>query len=192
MKKLIAAATLIALVNLLTGCASTGGTGHPISPPGDPAGPTDAIQAFAFPELKLITTEGKSFTGKLTRLQGDTVTLRPFPYWNIPEIQIPLDLLHLIELTGSEGHAGSGFFAGFNILFIGTGAYGAATSRYNTNFQNATVAAGIVGLVGGLVGFVIGALGDAAKGSKINFYELPESAKRPAILKIMGRAGSRP
>jgi len=189
MKKLIATATLITLVNLLTGCASRGGMGNPIAPPG---GPDGAIQANLFPEIKLITTEGKSFTGKLTQLQRDTVTLRPFPYWNIPEVPIPINGIHLIELTGSEGHVGSGFFTGFSLLFIITGGIGAATSKYNTNFQWAAMGSGLAGLVGGLVGLVIGAVSDATKLSKIKFYELPDREKRPAILKIMGRLGSRP
>jgi len=189
MKKLIAVATLIALVNLLTGCASTGGIGYPISPPG---GPTESIQATSFPEVKVITTEGRSFTGKLTRIQGDTVTLRPFPYWNIPEIPIPIDGIHLVEVTGSEGHAGSGFFRGFSLLFIITGGIGAATSKYNTDFQLAALGAGAVGLVGGLIGLAAGAVGDATKATKLKFYEMSGPAKRPALLKIMGRAGSRP
>jgi hypothetical protein len=184
MKKLIATATLIALVDLLTGCASTGGTEYPIFAPG---GPEDAVQASVFPELKLITTDGNSYTGKLTRLQGDTVTLRPYPYWNIPEVSIPLGGIHLIELTGSEGHAGSGFAAGFSAFFILTGGLGAATSKYNRDFQWAAVGSGLAGLIGGLVGLAVGAVGDATRLSKIKFYELPELQKRPAILKIMGR-----
>jgi hypothetical protein len=102
-KKLIAVATLIALVNLLTGCATTGGTGDLFNPSGVPA--VD-VQAKDFPELKLVTTTGESFRGKLTLLQGDVVTLRPYPYWNIPDVRIPLDTIHQVELTGTKSHAG--------------------------------------------------------------------------------------
>jgi hypothetical protein len=189
MKKLIATATLITLVNLLTGCASRGGMEYPISPPG---GPIDPLEAFSFPEIKLITTEGKSFTGKLTRLQGNAVILRPYPYWNLPEVSIPIDGIHLIEPTGPGGHAGRGFSTGFSVLFILTGGLGAASSKYNRDFQMAAIGSGFLGLVGGLIGLLTGAVSDATELSKIKFYELPDREKRTAIRKIMGRLGPRP
>ncbi len=189
MKKIIAAATLIALVNLLTGCASTGGTGDLFNSSG---APHVDVQAEDFPELRFVTTGGESFRGKLTRVEGDIVTLKPFPYWNIPDVRIPLDDIHQIELTGSKSHTDTGFLAGFSVLFIPVGAIGAAKSKYDVDFSNWLLGSAIVGAVGGLLGLVIAAVSDTGKTSKFKFYAMSAPEKIAALLKIMGRAGSRP
>ena len=190
MKKLTALVTLIALVNLLTGCAPTGGTGRPAFPPG---GPGDAIQAIVYPELRLVTTDGTSHKGKLTRCQGKVLTLRPSPYWNVQDIQIPLDTVHQINLTEPrEDVAGKSFMMGFSILFIPIGAIGAANSKYNSNFSMALAGSVATGVVAGLLGLAIGAVGNTSTPSIYKFYAMSEPEKWRAVLEIMGRAGSRP
>jgi hypothetical protein len=189
MKKIATLTALLAMAHLLTGCASSGGAGHPTALPGNPG---EAIQAALFPELKLITTDGNSYRCKLIRLKDDVVTLRPYPYWQIPEAEVPVASFHQVELLDPKSHAGGGFMTGFSAVFLPIGLIGIASSKYNTQFSAALAGSAALGLVGGLVGLVIGAVGDAASDQKIKLYELTEAQKRHAVLKLMGRAGSRP
>ena len=142
--------------------------------------------AKKFPELELTTTAGEIHKGKLLNLIGRDVRFSPFPYWNVETIEIHLDDIHTIKLAKKRSKMGSGFIHGFGWTFIIVGIIGAATSEYDEDFETALAVSAATGAVVGLLGLVIGGVADAASKSEYKFYNMSDSEKTKAVLKIMG------
>jgi hypothetical protein len=142
--------------------------------------------AKEFPEIKLITTAGEAHSGKLTRLEGEMVTLLPFPYWNLEAVQINVEDIHLIQMPKTGSKIGKGFLTGFGVGFIVTGVFGGALSKYNVDYQWALAGSFGAGAIGGGIGLLIGAISDAGAKDKYEFYNMSQTEKVKAIKKIMG------
>jgi hypothetical protein len=184
MRKATAGLTLIAFLLFLSGCATTGG--FRVEPP--PGARNFDNLARIFPQLLLITTSGDPHQGKLTQIEGEEVVLRPFPYWNVEEVRIPVEEIRSIEIQPEKNGAAAGAANGAGWTFLIFGAIGLG-SKYNTQFQSALLGSGLMAAVAGLAGLAIGALTDAAKRTQYDFYKMTPPEKEAALKKIMGRTG---
>jgi hypothetical protein len=144
------------------------------------------LQAKKFPEVRLYTTNMKSYTCKLISLKGNEIALLPSPYWNIEAIKLDLNKIHSIQLEEMPRSAGHGFAGGFAAGFMITGIIGGIASKYDEDYKFALLGAAGVGLGCGIIGLIIGAASDATRKTGYEFHKMNRSEKILAIKNIMG------
>jgi hypothetical protein len=145
-----------------------------------------AIPAKELPEIQLITKAGESHTGKLISLEGETVALLPFPYWNLESIKIHVDDIHLIQLPQKGSKIGKGFLTGFGVGFVVAGVIGGLTSKYNFEYRWSLAGSATVGAASGALGLLIGAIVDLSTKTKCEFSRMEHTEKLATIKRIMG------
>jgi len=148
--------------------------------------PDQKIAPLKLPEVQVVTTKGDRSTGKLTQFEDQTLTLLPYPYWNVEAVKIPLDDIARIEVKGKKSHAGSGFVAWFSFSFMAVGLLAGLSSQYNEDYEAALLGSAIVGGIGGLVGLAIGGIVDMASKNTYEFATMSTPEKVASLRKIMG------
>jgi len=147
--------------------------------------PSVKIKAVKLQEVQLTTTRGE-LTGKLLSLEGESLQMLLFPYWDVEPINIDLNGIYSIKLMKKNSRAGKGAASGFAWGFLITGIASGLDSEYDEDFEDALIGGAIVGGFIGLLGFVIGGLSDIATKSKYYFFQMSNSEKIRVIKKIMG------
>jgi len=147
---------------------------------------TSEIKAKKLQEVQLITTSEEIHTGKLLSLEGEDLVLLPFPYWNVEPIKIDLNEIYSIKVRKKHSRAGERVAGSFAWGFLITGTLAGLTSEYDEQFEFALLTSAIVGAFSGLLGLVIGGVGDDTKILEYDFYKISDSEKIRVIKKIMG------
>jgi len=182
-KKTLTIITLTFFLNFLFSCTATSTL---TSSEVVKTSPISEIKAKKLQEVQLKTTSGEIHTGKLSSLEGGDLVLLPFPYWNVEAIKIDLDEIYSIKVMKKDSKAGKGAAGGFAWGFLITGTLAGLTSEYDEDFEAALLGSAVIGAFFGLLGLVIGGLGDVATKSEYDFYKMSNSAKIRIIKKIMG------
>lgn len=142
--------------------------------------------AAEYKEVVLTTSKGDYYKGKIVSLEGGKVEFRPSPYWGVDLIDLDLAEIRSIELVDKPKRAAKGFLQGFGWTFTIVGGIAAATSKYDKDYEAGLSASPIVGLAGGALGFLIGAIQDATAKTKFDFGSMSETEKEGTVRKIMG------
>ena len=185
-KKSLAFGAFIVFVLFLVGCATTSINEKSGALKDLKDAPPGKLVARVLPEITLVTSAGDSHLGKLTSLEGGTVTLLPYPYWNVEPITIDLDEIHMVQTQKRGGRAGSGFLHGFSWTYIIVGILSGVTSKYDEDYEFALGVSAGAGLIGGLIGLAVGGLADAVAKTDYKFYSMSLAEKTAAIKKFMG------
>ena len=182
-KRRFALGTLIVFVLFLIDCATTETYQEQSVLNNAPSG---KLMPREFQEIRLVTSAGETYQGKLTGFEGDTVILLPYPYWNVEPLKINLSEIHVIQTEKKGGGAGKGFLNGLAWTYIICGILSGVSSQYNTDYQLALAGSAALGLIGGLIGLAVGGISDAAAKTQYEFYGMSRVEKIAAIRKLMG------
>jgi hypothetical protein len=174
---------LFVLSGFMLSCA---GSSVPAKTEITPAAQSSRVEARKFEEVVVSTSTGEVHQGKIVSLEGESIALRPFPYWNVDLIRLHLDEVHSIELPKKGSRAGKGFLSGFGWGFILTGMVAGASSKYDEDYQLALGASAGVGAAVGIVGLLIGGIHDATTKRRYDFAGMSNEEKTQAVRKVMG------
>jgi len=144
------------------------------------------VEATKFEEVNLVTSNGDTHKGKIVSLEGESIELRPFPYWNVELVRLHLDEIRTIKLVKKESRAAKGLASGFGWAFVIVGTIGGLSSTYNEDYEAALLGSAVLGGAGGLLGLLVGAFQDFTTKTKFEFTTMSKEEKERAIRKIMG------
>jgi hypothetical protein len=170
-------------LGLMLSCASSTG---PISYNSTRGGQPGKFLAAKYEEVELATLKGDFYKGKILSLAEGKIEFRPSPYWGVEPIRLELGEIRSIGLVNKPKRAGKGFLQGFGWTFTIVGGLAAAGSKYDEDYQAGLYGSAIVGLAGGAIGFLVGAIQDSAAKARFDFGPMSASEKEQAVRKIMG------
>jgi hypothetical protein len=148
--------------------------------------PGQEITPFKFPEVQLATTNGDLTTGKLLRFESQTLTILPYPYWNVDSIKVPLADIARIKLIEKKSRAGGSFLGGFSITFISAGLISGLAAKYDEDYETALAGSALLGGAVGLIALAIGGIADISTKKDFEFTTMPAAEKIASLRKIMG------
>ena len=144
------------------------------------------VGAAKFEEVGLTTSKGDFYRGKIISLEEGTIEFRPSPYWGVEPIRLDLGEIGSIRLADKPSRAGKGFVSGLGWTYTIVGGISAMGSKYNEDYEEALYGSAIIGLAGGVLGFLIGTVQDATTKTRFDFSSMSAAEKEQAIRKIMG------
>ena len=144
------------------------------------------VEATKFKEVNLVTSNGDTHKGKIVSLEGESIELRPFPYWNVELVRLHLDEIRTIKLVKKESRAAKGFASGFGWAFVIFGTIGGLSSKYDEDYEAALLSSAVLVGDGRLLGLLVGAYPDIPTKTKFEFTTMSKEEKERAIRKIMG------
>jgi hypothetical protein len=136
----------------------------------------------------LLTARGEPpVLGKLAGIDGEDVTFLPSPYWNAASRSLKVDDIVTIHVTDRKGHAGRAFGLSFATGFVLTGAICGAAAKYNEDYTDCLLGAGILGVAAGLVGLAVGGAVDLGQTKTYRFDGMKPTEKREAVQRLVAR-----
>lgn len=174
---------LLLFLGLMLSCA--GSTG-PVRLEGTEGAQAGRAEALKFDEVQVITLKGDIYRGKIVGQWAGSIDFRPIPFWNVELIRLNLDEIRGIELVNRPSRAGKGFIKGFGWTFTIVGGIFGMGSKYDVDYENALLGSAMVGAAGGVIGFLVGVIGDASTKTRFDFTSMSAEEKTRAVRKIMG------
>jgi hypothetical protein len=136
----------------------------------------------------LLTARGEPpVLGKLAGIDGEDVTFLPSPYWNVAARSLKVDDIVTIHVTDRKGNVGRVTGLSFTAGFVLTGVICGATAKYNNDYTDCLLGAGILGAAAGLVGLAVGGLVDLGQTKTYNFDRMEPTQKREAVQRLVAR-----
>ena len=172
---------LVSCLVILTGCT---GLTRPATIPNSQS--DDEIQTKSDDD----TLDGRSSSGlcihtetdtydavRIVQITNDTLTVIPYPFWNVESHQIHLDDIISIVVPKEGDNKLKGCTGGFSVGFTVIGIIGLLTSEYNEDYAMSLMLGGLGGVVLGGVGFCLGGIGDIRHRGYYDFRQTSKPKK---------------
>jgi hypothetical protein len=126
----------------------------------------------------LIQTQTVTYDAvRIAQIINDTVTVIPYPYWNVESHQFHIDEIVSIVVPKERGNLAKGFTIGFSIGFTTIGILGLMQSEYNDDYSAYLMLSGLGGLVMGGLGGCLGGISDMGSSNHFHFREMTKPQK---------------
>jgi hypothetical protein len=118
---------------------------------------------------------------------NDTVTVIPYPFWNVESHQINIDDIVSIEVPKKRANIGKNFTIGFSVGFTTIGILGLLASEYDDEYVLSLMASSLGGLVMGGLGCCLGGIADMRSRSYFHFGEMTRPQKIELLNNLIKR-----
>jgi hypothetical protein len=134
----------------------------------------------------LLTARGEPpALGKLAGIDGEDVTFLPSPYWNAAARSLKVDDIVTIHVTDRKSHVGRVAGLSFTTGFVLTGGICGAAAKYNNDYTDCLLGAGVLGAVAGLLGLAVGGLADLSQTKTYDFDRMKPTERREAVQRLV-------
>jgi hypothetical protein len=148
--------------------------------------PSVHCTAVQFPEVSLLIKGHLQRIGKIIGLEGDSLMFRSSPYWSSKICKFNVNDIEILEFTEKKSAAAQGLAIGFAVTYVISGVLFLVTSEYDEDFKAALVATPILSLGGGLIGLVLGGIGDVFTKTSYPMWNMPHDRKIKTLCRVMG------